>query len=204
VIFSSTFANVYPVPTFMLIYCQIKMNKMIIEALETQRLLARRLTLDDTGNWMDFILGENSLDYFNFVKPDRESCEWWIKRQLKRYEDDGYGLMAIIVKETGEMAGQCGLLKQELEGKTEIEIGYSLIPRFRGFGYATEAARAFKELAFNRNLTESIISIIHIDNLKSQKVAENNGMTRDFMTENYGLTKGIPHIVYRIRKEPHS
>lgn len=174
---------------------------MEVKNIETQRLHARRLTLEDIENWMDFILGENSLDYFNFVKPNRESCEWWIKRQLKRYEDDGFGLMALIVKETGEMAGQCGLLKQELEGKTEIEIGYSLIPRFRGFGYATEAARAFKELAFNNNLTNSIISIIHIDNLKSQKVAENNGMTRDFVTENYGLTKGIPHIVYRIRKE---
>ena len=173
---------------------------MEIKDLETQRLRARRLTLDDIDNWMDFIQGENSLDFFNFVKPDRESCEWWIKRQLKRYEDDGFGLMALIIKETGEMAGQCGLLKQELEGKPEIEIGYSLIPRFRGFGYATEAARAFKELAFHNNLSDSIISIIHIDNLKSQKVAENNGMTRDFVTENYGLTKGIPHVVYRIKK----
>lgn len=182
-------------------FIKIFIKKMEVTTLETQRLLARRLTLDDTRNWMDFIMGENSLDYFNFVKPDRESCEWWIKRQLKRYEDDGFGLMALIVKETGEMAGQCGLLKQELEGKTEIEIGYSLIPRFRGLGYATEAAIAFRNLAFTNNLCESIISIIHVDNIASQKVAVKNGMTSDFITENYGLTKGIPHIVYRIMKK---
>ncbi len=174
---------------------------MNIEKLETERLYIRRLTLDDTENWMEFIQGEGSLDYFNFVKPDRESCEWWIKRQLKRYEDDGFGLMALIVKENDEMAGQCGLLKQELEGKTEIEIGYSLIPRFRGFGFATEAAIAFRNLAFANHLCESIISIIHVDNIASQKVAEKNGMTRDFITKNYGLTKDIPHIVYRIVKK---
>jgi len=49
-------------------------------------------------------------------------------------------------------------------------------------GYATEAAKKCKEFAFENNLAESLISIIHVDNIPSQKVALNNGMFLDKTT----------------------
>lgn len=169
--------------------------------IETERLLARKLTMEDVSIWLDFLQGEGSIEYLSFVEPTIECSKWWIERQLNRYKNDGHGLMALNYKETRELVGQCGLLKQEVEGKTEWEIGYHIMPKHRGKGYATEAAIAFKEYAFKNNVADSLISIIHIDNIKSQKVAEKNGMKRDFLTKNYELMKGIPHYIYRINKK---
>jgi len=168
--------------------------------LETERLHARLLTKADTDAWMEFLQGEGSRDYIGFIEPTREACEAWIDRQLQRYRDDGFGLMALILKNTGELVGQCGLIKQELEGETEIEIGYHILPRFRGKVYATEAAIAFRKYAFENNFAESIISIIHPDNKASQKVAKKNGMKPDFITEKCNLAMGIPHVVFRTER----
>jgi RimJ/RimL family protein N-acetyltransferase len=107
--------------------------------------------------------------------------------------------MALIHRKTGELVGQCGLLKQTLDGRTELEIGYHIIPRFRGRGFATEAARAFKQYAFDNNLSDSIVSIIHVDNVRSQRVAEKNGMQRESKTEEFGVMPGVPHYVYRAK-----
>ena len=48
----------------------------------------------------------------------------WLERQLKRYVTDGFGLWAVILKETESMIGQCGLTMQDWNGKMVPEIGY--------------------------------------------------------------------------------
>lgn len=76
-------------------------------------------------------------------------------------------------------------------------IGYHLIRRFWGNGYATEAATAFKEMAFDNNLAGSIISIIDLENRSSQKVAQRNGMSRVRKTKFIGMDV----FIYRIERE---
>lgn len=44
---------------------------------------------------------------------------------LYRYAHDGYGLYAVVLKQTGEMIGQCGLTNQAIGDKTVLEIGYN-------------------------------------------------------------------------------
>ena len=170
--------------------------------IDTKRLTARKLTMDDAETWLEFLQGEDSLEFLPFSGPTLEDSKQWMERQLDRYKKNNCGLMALIHKETGEMVGQCGVLKQEVEGKTEYEVGYHIIPRFRNQGYATEAAMAFKEYIFIHDLSDSVISLIHVDNVKSQRVAEKNGMKRDFITKSFSYMQGIPMYVYRItRKE---
>ncbi len=77
---------------------------------------------------------------------------------------------ALIKKENYAFVGQCGLI-HTVDGVEELEIGYSLMPEFRGKGYALEAAKKCKDFAFENNLSDSLISIIHIDNKESEKVA---------------------------------
>ena len=177
-------------------------QNIFFDMINTRRLTARRLTMNDKETWLEFLQGgDDSLEFLPFSGPTIEHSEQWMERQLNRYKKDGYGLMALIHKETGEMVGQCGILKQEVEGIIETEVGYHIIPRFRGQGYATEAAIAFKDYIFENGLSETVISLIHVDNIKSQRVAEKNGMKRDFITKRFGYMDGIPLHVYRIRKE---
>ena len=56
---------------------------------------------------------------------DEEAWEW-LDRQIARYQTDGFGLWAVILKETGQMIGQCGLTWQDFNGKQVLEVGYLL------------------------------------------------------------------------------
>mgnify|MGYP000424257444 CR=1 FL=1 len=146
---------------------------------------------------MEFFQDEIATKYL-YIKEDlNKYCDDWIARQIKRYETVGYSLSALELKETGEFIGQCGLIKQEVNGVEEIEVGYHLLPRFWGKGYATEAAQACMKFAFENEMTESIISLIVIENVPSQKVAERNGLKQTLRMD----YKGFDVYVYRISKE---
>ena len=168
---------------------------MILDGHETERFRFRALTIEDTKIWERFIEDPSSLEFFPSTEFSvKEYAVYWIERQLKRYENNEFGLHALIHKETGEFLGQCGLLKQVVDGVPEVEIGYSLMPDHKGKGYATEAATYCKELAKERGYADHIISIIHQDNIASQNVAKRNGMTPWKDTE----WNGIPVTIFRI------
>jgi RimJ/RimL family protein N-acetyltransferase len=116
------------------------------------------------------------------VTDSKQRAKNWIEKQLKRYEEKRGGLQALFHKETNEFIGQCGLLIQEVDGPLVIEIGYHIFKKHWGQGYATEAAIAFKNYAFENNITSRLVSLINIENYASQRVAEKNGMTIEKQT----------------------
>jgi len=82
----------------------------------------------------------------------------------------------LIDKKSNRLVGQCGLLIQSIENIERLEVGYAIIPEFWNKGCASEAAIKCKNSAFENNFTNSLISMIHIDNLGSEKVALKNRM----------------------------
>lgn len=54
----------------------------------------------------------------------------WLQRQIRRYQDDGFGLWEIISKETGEMIGQAELIMQNYQDQKVLEIGYLVKKRY--------------------------------------------------------------------------
>lgn len=84
---------------------------------------------------------------------------------------------------------------QEVDGINELEIGYSHHPAFWGKGYATEAAQKCRDFAFENNFAETLISIVHVDNTASAKVATRNGMKLEKTT----VYKEIPVNIFRIQ-----
>lgn len=164
---------------------------------QTERLIIRPLTWDDAEPWKAFLADEVCTKYFpkEFVEGENAS-ELWIESQLNRYEDERFGLMALIDKKSKKMVGQCGLLHQFINGTDELEIGYHLFREFHGNGYATEAAQFFKELGFYFTEVPSIISLIHPDNKPSQAVATRNGMVADGMA----IHKDQSAVIFRIAR----
>lgn len=144
--------------------------------LSSERLTYRRLTLDDIPAWMSFINSERAMTFMKYQPGSEEACRKWIDGQLNRYAQNGFGLYAIIEKSSGQLVGQCGLLTQHVDEEDVIEIGYHLLPDYWGNGYATEAAKFWRDLGFEHDVAAEITSLIHVENEPSMKVAIRNGM----------------------------
>ena len=151
------------------------------DGLESQRLVTRKLVDEDIRAWEFFFEDEEAVAFIpSYNSTDKKvKARSMIQKQLFRYSNNQYGLQALISKSHREFVGICGLLLQEVEGKMEIEIGYHLFRKHWGNGYATEAAQLFKKYAFEKYICNNVISIIDVNNLRSQRVALKNGMQRE-------------------------
>ena len=168
----------------------------LLEDQESERLLFRKVQQSDFNAWLSFHQDPRTSEFWNGLPQDPEiACKEDFERTFFRYRNDLGGKMALILKETGELIGLSGLLVQEINGIKEIEIAYSLLPKFWKHGYATEAAAKCKWFAKTQKLTASLISIIHVNNLPSQQVALKNGMHLDASTNYYEN----PVHIYRIQ-----
>ncbi len=163
------------------------MNTAYFSTHYTERLKMVPLTEVHKEPWSKF-LGDSRTN--KFFPPEARSSEYieeWFKRVQWRRENNRFGFLALHHKETEEFLGLAGLLTQELEGKDILEVGYHLFYEQWGNGYATEAAKYFKNYAFENNLTDKLYSMIHIENEASKKVARRNGMTPESTTTVWNL-----------------
>nr|WP_299384672.1 GNAT family N-acetyltransferase [Allomuricauda sp.] len=153
------------------------MAKYLLENQSSARLLYRKVTPEDFEVWLPFFEDPRSTQYWEGLPKDPNiACQQQFDRIFERYEHNLGGMNALIHKSTGEFIGISGLLVQEVDNIKELEIGYSVLPKYWLQGYAYEAASKCKEIAFQNQWSASLISIIHIDNVPSQKVATKNGM----------------------------
>ncbi|TKK64930.1 GNAT family N-acetyltransferase [Ilyomonas limi] len=169
------------------------------DGLQTDRLITRFLTPQDIPLWAAFFKDKEAIEFlstFGF-NSNLNMSTYWIEKQLLRYKENRYGLQALIHKKTKAFIGQCGLITQEIDGILEVEVGYHIIKKYWGQGYAPEAARCFIDYAFTNNIASSVISVIDINNTKSQRVAAKNGLVKEKQT-----TWAYHNVyVYRIGKE---
>ena len=172
--------------------------KYLLDGQETGRLRFRILEKSDFDTWIEFFDDGDAARFLGLqdMGSAHEKCALWFKLAETRYKNDTGGLNVLIDKNTGEFIGQCGILLQEVDGVTEFEIGYSIMPRYWNKGYATEAATKCRDFAFENGFTDSLISIIHVENVKSEKVALKNGMQKRKQTE----YKNMPVNIFRIDK----
>ncbi|WP_405269578.1 GNAT family N-acetyltransferase [Cellulophaga sp. Ld12] len=153
----------------------------------SDRLLFRKLHPIDFNLWLPFHEDKRTSKFWNGLPENPiTACKADFERTLYRYEHNLGGKLALIHKQTRTFIGLAGLLVQEIYEKKEIEIAYSLLPAYWNMGYATEAAKACIGYAISNHLCSSLISIIHKDNIPSQKVAQRNGLTLDFETTYHG------------------
>ena len=168
-------------------------NRTIIE---TPRLMLREMTPADRPDLCMILQDKEVMYAYNGPFSDEE-VNGWLERQTGRYRERGYGLWAVVLKQTGEMIGQCGVTRQLWNGEEMLEIGYLFRHSHWHQGYATEAARACMEYAFNVLGASEVCSIIRDNNIPSQQVALRNGMRKaeGVMVKHYRGAE-MPHWLY--------
>ena len=143
--------------------------------IETPRLLLRKMRPEDVAP-LEAVLSDSYTMRFYPAPFPRDKVEIWVANSIARDEERGYALWSSVLKETGEVIGDCGFLVQDIDGEKELEIGYHTRSDLWGRGLATEAARACRDYGFERLGRERIISLIRPENAPSQRVALKNGM----------------------------
>lgn len=167
--------------------------------IETKRLYLREMTQNDFASLCKILQDDEAMYAYEGAFSDAEVQEW-LDRQIARYSKWGFGLWAVVLKETDEMIGQCGLTFQPWNGKDVLEIGYLFQKQYWHKGYAAESAEGCKKYAFEILNADEVCSIIRDTNIPSQNVALRNGMVKtDSAIKHY---KGVdmPHYRYIVKR----
>ena len=144
--------------------------------IETKRLILRELTMNDLEDLNAILSDPESMSHY--PQPfTYEKSKKWIEWNLDNYRTYGFGLWAVILKDDQRFIGDCGITMQNIDGEMLPEIGYHINKRYTNRGYATEAAQACKDYAFEALRLPVIYSYMKYTNVASQRVAEKNDMS---------------------------
>lgn len=161
---------------------------------ETDRLFLREFVMEDDKALLE-IFADGGMPHLSQFGPlDIDYARGFLERMLESYKDNGFGLWAVVEKATGNLIGYCGLHKVKINDTEEkIELAYRIYKKLWGKGYATEAATAVRNYAFDILHLPEIVSCIAHDNERSMRVAKKVGLT--YLKD--GIFKGKPCRVFR-------
>jgi [ribosomal protein S5]-alanine N-acetyltransferase len=165
--------------------------------IERGRLLLRPFDRNDVEELYSVLRDPETMAYYPAAFSFKET-ETWVRANIERFERDGTGLWAIEDRATGEFLGDCGLVRQLVDGEDELEVGWHVKRSRWGQGIAPEAGAAFRDRAFGELGYERIISLIRPENVQSRRVAEKLGMSVE--KETLFGSMGWRHFVYALRR----
>lgn len=145
--------------------------------LETERLILREFTLSDLDVFA-WLVADPEVMRFSLKGPmnKEQAGEYLQKRILEHYSQYGYGLYPVFLKSDNSFIGFVGLISQNIDGESKVELAYRLHPQYWGKGLATEACLAVCEYGFTQLGMHELISIIDPKNARSLEVAKRIGM----------------------------
>jgi [ribosomal protein S5]-alanine N-acetyltransferase len=151
----------------------------------TERLVIREYAREDAPD-VARVLGDPLLSLGKDEAPMTfAEASAWLEEEMQHRRRDGTGRYAIVLRETGEVVGGCGLVRRELPEGVEFELGYHLRGDLWGAGLATEAARACLDEARERGYAR-VIAFIEPGNTRSERVALKAGMLPEREREWFG------------------
>ncbi len=151
------------------------------DPLETDRLILRMWNKNDINSYAEICADAETMKYIGGKPLDRietwRSVAWFIGHwHLK-----SYGLWAVEEKESKTLLGRIGFINPE--GWPGFELGWMIRRDAWGKGYATEGAKKCLEYAFTELNKDRVISLVHSENIASQRVAERIGEELEGETE---------------------
>lgn len=135
----------------------------------------REMRADDAQALFDIFSDPITMRYFGVVF-DRQRMDKWVKDNLEHEKQHGFSLLSVVLKDSGEVVGDCGLETDKIDGKLMVGLGFDFKRAYWGNGYATEAARAVLEYGFTKLELARISGWVDPKNAPSRRVAERIGM----------------------------
>jgi RimJ/RimL family protein N-acetyltransferase len=160
----------------------------------TARLVFREMTPGDLDD-MAALLADPQVMYYYAHPKSRDEALDWIAWNQRLYREHGSGLWLLTLRDSGEFVGDCGLTPQQVDGVTEIEVGYHVRAALQGRGLASEAAAACRDYARDVLGADRLIAIIDPRNRPSQRVAEKLGLVVERDSDDRGRWDG-PRRIY--------
>lgn len=174
--------------------------------LETPRLILREWCDADVDAWAAMGADPRVMEHFPALQG-RAQSEAGAARFRIALERDGYGWWPIEIKGGAAFAGTIILQAVPFEAHftPAIEVGWRLAHEHWGRGYATEGTRAALDFAFNELQRTEVVAMTTPVNVRSQRVMERLGMTRDPRDdfEHPRIAEGHPlrtHVLYRLKR----
>lgn len=150
--------------------------------IETPRLLLRMFNQDDLEDLSRIYADADVMRYLSGHPLTRDETAGWLKYFIAGWEQYGFGWWGVVLKESGELIGHCGL--QFIHVTPEIEVTYGLAKAYWSKGLASEAARACLRYGFEQLKLDRIYALADPGNIGSHRVMERIGMTYE-KTEYY-------------------
>ena len=169
------------------------MKIMVPDSLETERLVLRRFTETDRAEMVRFYGDPEVMAIRKYGARDPEAASAAFDVLTEHWRAHGFGLYAVIERESGAFCGECGL--RYTDDGAEVEISYGLFTPFRGKGYATEGAGAIRDIALNVLKLPVLVARSRGDNRGSHTVLEKIGMVFQGRQESPGNPHGVVKYV---------
>jgi RimJ/RimL family protein N-acetyltransferase len=183
------------------------MQPVQIPMIETERLLLRPWSDADREPFGAMNADPEVMRYMG-RRLDRPGSDALIDRIVQGWLADGFGLWAVERRPDDRFIGFVGLSRPSFDAPfmPAVEVGWRLSREAWGYGYATEGGRASLRYGFEKVGLDEIVSLTTVRNLRSRRVMERLGMTRnpndDFdhpLLEPGQATRR--HVLYRLRRD---
>lgn len=140
--------------------------------LETERLRLRPLTFADDAFILKLLNDPSFLMYIGDkeVRTLADARRYMADGPMASHLLHGFGLDCVELKQTGEPAGLCGLLKRP--ALDDADVGYAFLPEFWSRGYAREAVRSVLKDARQRLRLRQVAAVVDGRNVKSVRLLE--------------------------------
>ena len=170
------------------------------ETITTGRLIIRPYADDDIAAAQSFLMDAETMAFWPRPFTAAEAAEW-VQRNAARIRDTIYGRCALVLRSSGEVIGDAGVMRISVAGEERNDLGYIVSSRHWRQGLATEAALALRDHYFDVFGVDELCANMAWDHVGSQRVAERIGMRRVLEFHN-PRNRGFLTYLYSISRPP--
>lgn len=145
----------------------------MILKIETERTLLRQIKLSDLDNIAELNSDPEVRKFFPDGTQNREQTAERLKEFISFYKTKGLPGFVILDKKSGEFLGRCGFGPLDTG---EVEVGYLIVKKLWGKGYASEVLNALLSWSKNNINKDYILAFAPLNHKASHRVMEKSGM----------------------------